>query len=357
MDTIIRRKLPAVSIILPCWRVEKFLDRCMESLLNQTLKEIEIILVDDFSPDKVPDMCDEYARRYCDIWPKVKVIHKEKNEGLGLARNTGLDIAEGEYVAFLDSDDFVDLHMFEVLYDYAKEYNLDSCYCGYNNYLDDNHIRVRREKTESEVCEGRNAIDAVLMDMVGAEPSYHSDVKILSCMWKGIYSMELIRKNNLQFVSEREYIAEDIMFHIDFLPHASRVGFVPGCYYYYCDNGDSLTRNYRSDRFERELYQVRAMRNKLISYGYNDSQFQARLDRYLLLKIRACISQQYQYVGKYGYGQMKKESMKIVSSPEVRDLCMRYPSNRLKIKHRIFFSLIKMKMVNILFLLFKIGIK
>lgn len=346
---------PKVSIILPCWGVERFLDRCMDSLLNQTLKEIEIILVDDVSPDKVPEMCDEYARQYNEGWPQVKVIHKEKNEGLGLARNTGLNIADGDYVAFLDSDDFVDVHMFEDLYNYAYEHKLDSCYCGYNNYKDDKNIRVRQEKTTPEVCDGREAVDGVLMDMIGAEPSYYSDVKILSCMWKGIYSMALIRKNNLHFVSEREYIAEDIMFHIDFLPHANRVGFVPGCYYYYCDNGTSLTRKYRPDRFERELFQVRGMQDSMLAHGYDALQFQTRLDRYLLLKIRACVSQQYQYISQNGYGLMRTEAMKIVSAPEVRYLCKRYPYSLLKLKHRLFFNLIKFKMVDLLFLLFKIS--
>ena len=102
---------PKVSVIVPCYGVEKYLDRCMESLVNQTLRDIEIIMVDDVSPDRVPEMCDEWANRD----PRVKVIHKEVNGGLGYARNTGLDLAEGEYVAFIDSDDYVDKEMFERL--------------------------------------------------------------------------------------------------------------------------------------------------------------------------------------------------------------------------------------------------
>src|SRR5574344_1424030 len=107
---------PKVSIIVPIYNVEKYLDRCMESLLNQTLKDIEIIMVDDGSPDNCPKMCDEYAKRD----KRVKVIHK-KNGGLGYARNSGLDIATGEYVAFVDSDDYVDVNMYETLYNFAKD--------------------------------------------------------------------------------------------------------------------------------------------------------------------------------------------------------------------------------------------
>lgn len=89
-----------VSIIVPIYNVEKYLCRCMDSLLNQTLKDIEIIMVDDGSPDNCPQMCDEYAKKDS----RVKVIHK-KNAGLGEARNSGLKIISGKFVAFVDSDD------------------------------------------------------------------------------------------------------------------------------------------------------------------------------------------------------------------------------------------------------------
>lgn len=338
-----------VSVVLPIYNVEKYLKRCMDSLLNQTLKDIEIVMVDDESPDNCPHLCEEYKSKYANI----KVVHK-KNGGLGYARNSGLEVCEGEYVAFIDSDDFVDIHMFEDLYNYAHKNGLDACFCGYNVYKDNDHIRKRQEKSDYEICDGRKAVDGVLMDMVGAEPSYYSDVKILSSMWKGIYSLETIKNNRLIFVSEREFIAEDIMFHIDFLPHAYKVGFVPECYYYYCDNGTSLTRSYRSDRFERELYQYRSMELRLLDQGYTKTLFMNRLDRYLMLKIRACISQQYAYIPQKGYLMMRKEAKNIVSCKEVREFCRRYPSNQLKMKHRAFFNLIRYELVDLIFLLFKI---
>ena len=108
-------KQPKVSIIVPVYNVEKYLDRCMQSLLGQTLKELEIILVDDGSPDNSPALCDNYESASDNLhWPIIEVIHKI-NEGLGFARNSGLEIATGEYIAFLDSDDFVDVNMYEQL--------------------------------------------------------------------------------------------------------------------------------------------------------------------------------------------------------------------------------------------------
>ena len=99
-----------ISIIVPIYNVQKYLDRCMKTLLNQTYRNIEIILVDDESPDECPKMCEEYAK----IDQRVKVIHK-KNGGLGFARNSGLEIAQGKYIIFVDSDDYVTENMCHLL--------------------------------------------------------------------------------------------------------------------------------------------------------------------------------------------------------------------------------------------------
>lgn len=113
----IKMSNPKISIIIPCYDVEHYLDRCIKTIVNQTIKDIEIILVDDCSLDRVPQMCDDWALRDS----RIKVIHKKNNEGLGFARNTGLDIATGEYVAFVDSDDYIDINMYEKLYNKAKK--------------------------------------------------------------------------------------------------------------------------------------------------------------------------------------------------------------------------------------------
>ena len=109
-----------VSVILPIYNVELYLKECIESVIGQSYKDLEIILVDDGSTDQSPYICDEYAK----IDRRIKVIHK-KNGGLGYARNSGMKVATGEYVAFVDSDDYVDLDMFESMYNSAKKYDAD----------------------------------------------------------------------------------------------------------------------------------------------------------------------------------------------------------------------------------------
>ena len=102
---------PLISVIVPVFKVEQYLDECVQSIINQTYKNLEIILVDDGSPDRCPEMCDEYARQDS----RIKVIHKP-NGGLSSARNAGIDIARGEYIGFVDSDDYIAHDMYEKLY-------------------------------------------------------------------------------------------------------------------------------------------------------------------------------------------------------------------------------------------------
>src|SRR4051794_17766097 len=117
-----------VSIIVPIYNVEKFFERCMKSIVNQSYSNIEIILVDDESPDNCPELCEQWKEKDA----RVKVIHK-KNGGLGFARNSGMEIAEGDYIAFVDSDDYVEINMIEKVVSRIKECNYpDVCLFGRN---------------------------------------------------------------------------------------------------------------------------------------------------------------------------------------------------------------------------------
>ena len=106
------------------YKVEKYLDQCIESIVNQTYSNLEIILVDDDSPDKCPAMCDSWAKKDS----RIKVIHKA-NGGLSSARNAGIDIASGDFLSFADSDDYIAPEMYEILYSLLKDYDADMSIC------------------------------------------------------------------------------------------------------------------------------------------------------------------------------------------------------------------------------------
>lgn len=226
-----------VSIIIPCYNVERYLDRCMESIVMQTLKEIEIILVDDNSPDCVPQMCDEWAKKDT----RIKVIHKERNEGLGFARNTGLDIATGEYVAFIDSDDYVDVKMFAYLYEKAQETLSDIVYCGVKRETIPGQFIDVRDFNEQTIFE-KNEMQELSLRYV--DPSIGP--KLFMSVWHSIYKRTTI--DNLRFHSERVVCSEDLPFQIAMLLKSSRVTYIPEVLYYYCLNGSSLSNTFNFEK-------------------------------------------------------------------------------------------------------------
>lgn len=118
---------PLISVIVPIYKVEEFINRCIDSIINQTYHNLEIILVDDGSPDKCGEICDEYAQK--DF--RIKVIH-QKNGGLSAARNSGIDVCRGEYIGFVDSDDFIHQEMYERLYNDIVKYNVKLSFCHPN---------------------------------------------------------------------------------------------------------------------------------------------------------------------------------------------------------------------------------
>ena len=126
---------PLISVIVPVYNVSKYLRKNFYTLKNQTYKNLEIIFVDDGSTDKSGELCETYKNED----NRVKVIHK-KNEGLGLARNTGIQNASGQYIMFIDSDDFVDVEMVEKLFNNLKSTNSDTSFCGYFVYYNDDNL-------------------------------------------------------------------------------------------------------------------------------------------------------------------------------------------------------------------------
>ena len=118
---------PLVSVIVPVYNVEKYLDRCVESIVNQTYRNLEIILVDDGSPDNCPQMCDDWAKKD----ERIKVLHKS-NGGVSSARNFGINESSGEYISFIDSDDYIRNDMLEIIIKVADKYNADMVRCSYN---------------------------------------------------------------------------------------------------------------------------------------------------------------------------------------------------------------------------------
>ena len=210
-----------VSIIVPVYNVEKYIYECVDSLLNQTYRDIEIILVDDASPDACPSICDEYALKDT----RIKVIHKE-NGGLSDARNAGLDIATGDYVLFVDSDDYLDLDFYERLYDNAKIYNADIAIGGIK-IIDAASNKLGKQCVYNGECE--YLTEKIL-------PKIKEGV-----CWDKIYKSSFLKSNkNIRFPENIVY-AEDILFSYLALSNCHKVVFTSGSFYYWMRRGSSIS--------------------------------------------------------------------------------------------------------------------
>lgn len=234
--------MPCISVIVPTYNVLPYLDRSMTSLLGQTHRDLDILLIDDGATDGCAARCDAYARQD----PRVRVVH-QPNGGLSSARNTGLDHAVGDFVAFLDPDDYADPHMLERLLTTLTQAQADTCFCRYYDVSADGSVRLAPEDYARSLYTGAE-IDQLLLGMVGSRPHHPHDVEIGMSVWKGLYSLPILRAHHIRFLSEREYLSEDLLFHLDYLAHAGAVAIVPEPLYYYCQNPASLTGVYRADK-------------------------------------------------------------------------------------------------------------
>ena len=336
-----------ISIIVPVYKVEQYLERCLNSLLNQTYENIEIILIDDGSPDNCPSICDEYYKRD----NRIKVIHKE-NAGLGMARNSGLEIASGEYIAFVDSDDYVTENMCEILYAEATKYSADVVYGGVH-YL--NHAKNKRKNIESSkmVWKGEKEVREFLLDIIGTKPSFKSDTIIEVSVWKALFKKTMFDTYNIKFVSEREYISEDVIFDIDFLQFANCVVVIPDVVYYYTDNPYSLSKVFRPDRFQQVLVLYHEMIRRLRKI-YTVNELKLPMGRFLIARARTNIRQVSKRSKIIGKKTARKIVKDIVNNKDLQNVLSWYPIKKMPLKYRIITFLMKYRIELLLNILLKV---
>lgn len=334
-----------ISIIVPIYNVSKYLDRCMESLLKQTYTNIEIIMVDDGSPDDCGSKCDDYASRD----RRIKVIHKQ-NAGLGMARNSGLDIANGKYVAFIDSDDYVNIEMIEKLYHRLQHTKADTCFCRYYNVTAEKKNILAPEIYQKNNYQ-QDEVKEILLGMIGSLPEKPGDVEIGMSVWKGLYSLDVINKSKIRFQSERKYISEDIIFHIEYLQKAQKVVIEETPNYYYCDNGGSLTKSYKANRFEMEKILFQKEINELDKI-FRKEEYNQRLFKSFLGRVRRCISQEVN--DNSNRKNVRKNIKQICEDQLVQSVIEKFDDKNLQVTKRMVNFFMKYKMVLALYCVFKI---
>ena len=275
-------KAPLISVIVPVYRAEKYLHRCVDSLLSQTFPDFEVLLVDDGSPDRSGEICDEYAKKDS----RVRVFHKE-NGGVGSARNLGIANALGKWCCFVDSDDYVFSGYLLSLVCNAHSTNV--LYVGRSYY-------IKYRFKDSLVLSGLSSLSG--LNISYGENWEKSEIYHLIHMpWNKLFSMEIIREINLQFPSNLS-IGEDHIFVLNYLLSSSVFGltFIKcESYVYFMDeNPNSLIRQYYNPYIDFLFYvkEIRQSRIMLIcKYGIDNHGLLEFFDgEYKSYLIRALIS-------------------------------------------------------------------
>ena len=178
-----------ISVVVPVYNVEKYLIRCVDSIRNQTYKNLEIILIDDGSPDRCPEICEAIKEQD----PRIKVIHK-KNAGQGLARNDGLDIATGTYVTFIDSDDWIGEKHIENLYFAIFQSKADVAIGNHTKVGVTGEENIKILSLAEQIYEGKCIIDNIVLPLIGTGIEKCSDVQINSSAAMNLYMVRMLRQ-------------------------------------------------------------------------------------------------------------------------------------------------------------------
>lgn len=247
--------MPKFSIVVPVYKVEQFLPKCIESLTHQTLRDIEIILVDDGSPDQCGHICDQYAQEDA----RIQVIHKV-NGGVSAARNDGLEKATGEYIIFCDSDDWMEKDACEKLYNKAVSTDSDIVIANvYEAYPDRNKMAkfYAQEFTTDDPAFIKKMIQADFYRTYCPMPDASGPAFGYGGPWNKAVRVSMLRENNIKFDLRVKGIFDDILYTAHILAVAKRVSYIKDCVYYYRQIATSITASYKANTLEinRAIFQ------------------------------------------------------------------------------------------------------
>lgn len=238
-----------ISIIVPVYKVEPYLNKCVQSIVDQTYKNLEIILVDDGSPDHCPQMCDNWAAQD----ERIKVIHKE-NGGLSDARNIGIETAHGRYITFVDSDDYVDKRFVEFLYIQMQKNAVQIACVGMQPFTDNDHVLVDDERYETIIYSRKDAVRALF-----------DEKKFGNYVWNKLFQKELFDK--IKFPSGK--VMEDLAIVYLLLEQCDKISYCPAKVYFYYQRAESTLHKVNTKLLE-DWYSIGTERYFYIRTKYPD---------------------------------------------------------------------------------------
>lgn len=323
------------SIIVPIFKVEKYLEQCINSILNQDFEDYELILVDDGSPDKCAEICDRYAK----VDVRVKVIHKE-NGGLVSARNRGLEIAEGKYINYIDGDDWIEPGLFQAISDAIKTKDVDVvCFNRYLNYPD------RQEERPQSIKGGLYNKNKLISDfyptMLYEPKGKFYTFGIMPSVWSKFVKLEIAKESFCR--DEKISFGEDVATSYRWLLKARVVYVLESYYYHYRCSGDSMTKTYHSGRFDNNAHLIEYLRSTLDLNTYN---LKYQLDNYIAFLVLQNVVNESRAKGSCK--ERAEYTEKCMEKYNMQTFVTKFDSKDLPLSARCFFIMAKHKMYKLL---------
>lgn len=323
--------MPRFTIIIPAYNAAATLPLAARSVLSQTFTDLELIIVDDGSTDATPALCDEIGRADS----RVRVMHGT-NIGQGLSRNRALDVAQGEYVGFLDADDFFATDALEWVDNLLRRENPDAV-----RFM----LRMFRgaepelgpsgwDPDDYTVMRGRDAVMPLIEAVTPTGIRNLPESAASACT--GIYRRALIEEHSVRFLSEREVLSEDCIFNIDFLTHAAVTVYTPAAFYHYRQTPGSWSHRINHSRLEQAADFARYYTERLQALGIGDAGFRA--GAFLIGEMRSYAKSV--FAARLPHSRKRRLYFDMLDVPAVKDLLPQFPVRRLPVQQRLALSLL-----------------
>lgn len=332
-----------ISIIVPVYNVEKYLVECIESIINQTYKNFELILVNDGSKDSSKEICEKYIQQYSNI-----ILIDKENSGASDSRNIGLSKANGDYVIFLDSDDYLDKETLDLCVNEISLFNYDLLTFGYVRFDDNNKLNKKFDiKTEKNLYiqeEIRNILIPNMLSQSNKKKSYNINFSRMFMIRK-----EYIDSLDWKFLSEKDYESEDVVSMMSLLYNAKNIIILRKNLYYYRYNTMSITNNYK-DNFTLRLNN---MLEYLVAFDIKNNSnyikyFYYLYFSYLIIAIKNISKSNFKYQEKIN------KISELHSNKSILDNVRKYNKYNNTLFRKVFFILFKYKFFRSLYLICKI---
>ena len=337
------------SVIIPVYNTEKYIRKCLDSLVYQTYKNLQIILVDDGTQDAAGDICDEYAAKY----PMFEVYHK-KNEGLALTRNYGMKYIIGDYFTFIDSDDWVDKKYFEICNNYLKKNHVDIAMTPYVREYTKSAVKnelftkmniVFNEKETSKILRR-------LVGEVGSELNHPGRIEDYNTAWAKFYNTSKFYK----IKSEDGKRSEDLLFNIHCFSIADSAGYIGNTYYHYNRQNDSSIVSNLNIKLADQFKALYSEINNIIAENKLGSEYKVALNNRIILNL-ITVAINYGTTGNLSLSKRLRILENVLSDEMYVNAFKKFDFTYLHRNYKIFFFLCKKRYTLTLYLMTNLAMK